>query len=1487
MEEQLYELLRRCTLRVAISGKAGHGTGFFIAPGLILTCAHVVKDYLLGGIEVFWNGQSYSAQLTKYNDLADLALLSTDLKEHPCVWLNEGATPFDSLYSYGYPDDYPTGDSATFTLEGRAGDEGGQLKFKSGQVRPGMSGAPLLNTRTGGVCGVVRLTRDRTSDLGGRAIPTAILLRTFPELVTLQQQFHQHDHRWSSRLPSAQDEETQKVRSMRIDQTDYVQDRLNRFVGREAELRALRERIERKRERGGYVIITADAGQGKSSISAKLIADQDEDSSAYHFVRRGSGANFPINLLRNLMARLILKYDLPKHYVTGESYQILSSNFLGVLKVIAERGAREVIYIDGLDQLEMDSSAIPSAVPDVSFLPAQLPPGIVIVVGMRPTTAFDQLMLLMPPGTGDLYPLPDLSHEDFRLLLHHHNVSLPSALSESLYRRLKQTPLYLDLVAQELRAPASLQPEELIARVANNPDNIFTITFSRMQRSRDEWYNVTRRILGTLLVAQEPLTAQQIASISHQDEARISEGIRELGGLLTPAGQQRQTLFHPKLNDYLKLGIRDPGNGIQFSVSEVQTLHGQIVRWCEQKPIEQLWPDSLDPLSLDDYQEYAQKHYITHLHEAKRYDHLFAILNEGSYERGKLRFDPSTRSSAVDFKLGCQAAAQEARTLEEGKRLLVHLWRYTLLRANLTTRADAYPLEAFQALLALGRVHEALNLAELLTQPARRLAVLILITEYFLKEPTQEEEGMRLSSRVYEIATSTQDNTVQTTALRGLTTALVHTGRLVQAEDIARLIANYDEQAAAFNDISDAYGKQGNWHQAEVVARLITIDEERVRALSHLAAKLKLANEATKAETLWQEASTILSSITDRNQHSKAMYHLSASFTQAKEWERAETAARSIESSIEKISALCHLALSFTQEGLASQAETAWEEAQTIANTMTEKDQRDTALRVYAIEQVQAGLWSEAETIVSRKMTSPTEKVAVFNSLASHLGRKGLREQSQRMIDPIVEQYDLIDVTRPTLDNILIRLSIDLARGDQWDQARATARAIPRKEAQCRALMGIVSEMARAGLSNEITQMAWEKASAMCTAQMDAVQTGVTGVLVSVLVEVGQRELVKKIIPTLPDKQTQEAVQEKMAIALARVGQIAEAEEIASETTNPQRKADIQKSIAVAQTEKEQYGQAIATARSIPRPERQSQVLRELVIVCCQKQQWDPARDIARQIQSSELQASAMSRIIAGLVQVEKITEAEPIARSIQNDFLKANVLCDFATVLARTGYLNDADRVARSIKKNLRIQRKALSNIATVGLFGASSAEPIARAIDKSDEREAALCNVAIAYARENSWDEAKNVAEAISNEQKRDEAWASIAEERAEAGQWIQAITALDKIQSTKQRLAVLQAWGTPIVQLANKEVREQIEQHLRDSEEKASLLVSIADALAQADRYLEQIHLTQQAWLQANTKDDCQYLFAMVRNLLLRNAELCNEFYDSFRWVDTFIE
>jgi eukaryotic-like serine/threonine-protein kinase len=204
MEQDLYELLRKSTVRVSIPDKAGHGTGFFVAPGLVLTCAHVVKaaQSNTSSVEVYWNSQTHTAHVTTCQSNPDLAVLHVDLTDHPCALLDEEAPRSrDPLQSYGYPDNYPEGDTLTAQYEGLTQDKLPLLKFKEGQVRPGLSGGPLLNERTGKVCGIIQRSRDRESNLGGRAIPVATVFKVLPELVAQQQQFHLQDRHWTECLP--------------------------------------------------------------------------------------------------------------------------------------------------------------------------------------------------------------------------------------------------------------------------------------------------------------------------------------------------------------------------------------------------------------------------------------------------------------------------------------------------------------------------------------------------------------------------------------------------------------------------------------------------------------------------------------------------------------------------------------------------------------------------------------------------------------------------------------------------------------------------------------------------------------------------------------------------------------------------------------------------------------------------------------------------------------------------------------------------------------------------------------------------------------------------------------------------------------------------------------------------------------------------------------------------------------------------------------
>ncbi|MGH3697517.1 MAG: trypsin-like peptidase domain-containing protein [Pseudonocardiaceae bacterium] len=182
--------LRRYVVRVDSEDRHPQGTGFFVAPGWVLTCAHVVKDAARvlvvparGATEIPATVAARSAARvpgpSEFWPFPDLALIRLDAAvDHPCVLLDT-RTPLDEeCHAWGYAKREeivaPTGSPASFRFEGIEGDD--YVKLKAGQAAPGLSGAPLVCPGRRAVVGVMTMTRDQRDDLGGWAAPISALL---------------------------------------------------------------------------------------------------------------------------------------------------------------------------------------------------------------------------------------------------------------------------------------------------------------------------------------------------------------------------------------------------------------------------------------------------------------------------------------------------------------------------------------------------------------------------------------------------------------------------------------------------------------------------------------------------------------------------------------------------------------------------------------------------------------------------------------------------------------------------------------------------------------------------------------------------------------------------------------------------------------------------------------------------------------------------------------------------------------------------------------------------------------------------------------------------------------------------------------------------------------------------------------------------------------------------------------------------------------
>ncbi|WP_243794697.1 trypsin-like peptidase domain-containing protein [Saccharopolyspora gloriosae] len=185
---ELQEQLQKCVVRLSGPGMRG-GTGFFIAPRYVLTCAHVVDGQAGSPVTISWNGEEHQGSVRWSGPRADrdqrvwphpdLAIVTAPI-DGPCVWLDELFPGYDAdLLAVGHAKLYgPSAERrpAKLTSPGRIELGTEQLLRISGDELPdGMSGAPVIDLTTGAVCGVVKTARTRDMPHGGVAVPVQAL----------------------------------------------------------------------------------------------------------------------------------------------------------------------------------------------------------------------------------------------------------------------------------------------------------------------------------------------------------------------------------------------------------------------------------------------------------------------------------------------------------------------------------------------------------------------------------------------------------------------------------------------------------------------------------------------------------------------------------------------------------------------------------------------------------------------------------------------------------------------------------------------------------------------------------------------------------------------------------------------------------------------------------------------------------------------------------------------------------------------------------------------------------------------------------------------------------------------------------------------------------------------------------------------------------------------------------------------------------------
>jgi tetratricopeptide (TPR) repeat protein len=297
MADRLEDLLRACTVRV--TGGPMPGAGFFVAPGMVLTCAHVIGDS--NALVVRWErdshptleasvssrvavlagkGRPIPALDREYPDIAVLQV--SGLEGHPCVGIDpEWPSLEDSFQIFGYPEEGGAVQltPARLTYRGTHGTlPTAYLDLASDKIKPGMSGAAVLNLRPGAVCGVVVASKHTAHPDGALAIPWTAIGEDLGAVLAANRAFHATDQRWKEAASSRR--ERLRFRLPRV---------AAHFAGRKDLLARLETSLHQQKAGVMTQVISGLGGVGKTQLAAAYAAAHQDEFDIAVWVRAHDG----------------------------------------------------------------------------------------------------------------------------------------------------------------------------------------------------------------------------------------------------------------------------------------------------------------------------------------------------------------------------------------------------------------------------------------------------------------------------------------------------------------------------------------------------------------------------------------------------------------------------------------------------------------------------------------------------------------------------------------------------------------------------------------------------------------------------------------------------------------------------------------------------------------------------------------------------------------------------------------------------------------------------------------------------------------------------------------------------------------------------------------------------------------------------------------------------------------------------------------------
>ncbi len=587
-----------------------------------------------------------------------------------------------------------------------------------------------------------------------------------------------------------------------------------------------------------FFILKGEPGIGKSAIAARLVqfslgTKQPPKScsligpgflACYHFCQaRRADTIDPLNFARNISHQLCAIDDFAKCLLDEPSINLSSSidiqeNYgtaIGIkienliikspspatafvqtviepLKAIYNTGYthRIVILVDSLDEAAHFDAR--NTIVDLLASASGLPSQVHFILTTRPDQwVLSQFEFLEYPSF-----LLDAGSEDNRNDIHTYIQDQVSASAdlhtmlaqagidqedfvERIIRASEGNFLYLTWVLSE--TASGLHPDYLLSPPIDLYEIYLEYLRARIKDIHYDWRKLYRPVLGTLVVAREPLSAQQVAAFSGLSPQNVNDVMFDLSQFFEPTiiEQNKYSLYHQSLSDFLT--DQERANGYWIDPIE---WHGEIVLFYRGKAA--TW-DQVDWRDVDDY---GLQHIVAHLyilrHTPVFRNELHALVNERNYLFGvtnlrseHLRRWRNPNTLFNNIRLALTQALEDDDIAEIWRHLMLYQ-RLSRAEKNFNLILDAVKVGDFDAALERTRLYS--------TQPGPQAWARLWIA--WIAATVGAIDTTKYAVKVVLSNLQANSKAANKTRLRGYEADLLHEQRVRTTKRLIARIAN-------------------------------------------------------------------------------------------------------------------------------------------------------------------------------------------------------------------------------------------------------------------------------------------------------------------------------------------------------------------------------------------------------------------------------------------------------------------------------------------------------------------------------------------------------------------------------------------------------------------------------------------------------------------------------------------------------------------------